>query len=119
MIERRYLVAALGLHVVIFALMFASAFFHHKIVAPAPIEATLVSADAIPAKAPKVAPAQEDQQKQPVADVKPPEPPKPVEQPKPVEPPKPPPKRSEQSRGRKEGVSTGKHGGFRNKSKKK
>src|SRR3546814_18599885 len=83
MIERRYLVAALGLHVVIFALMFASAFFHHKIVAPAPIEATLVSADAIPAKAPKVAPAQEEQQKQPVEDVKPPEPPKTVEPQKP------------------------------------
>src|SRR3546814_5116044 len=93
MIERRYLVAALGLHVVIFALMFASAFFHHKIVAPAPIEATLVSADAIPAKAPKVAPALEAQQKQPVEAVKPTEPTKPVEPPKPAEPPQTPPKR--------------------------
>lgn len=87
MIERRYLVAALGLHVVIFALMFASAFFHHKIVAPAPIEAVLVSADAIPAQAPTVAPAKEEQHKQPVEETKPPEPPKPVEPPKP--PPKP------------------------------
>src|SRR3546814_15715513 len=83
MIERRYLVAALGLHVVIFALMFASAFFHHKIVAPAPIEATLVSADAIPAKAPKVTPAQEEQQKQTVEQAKAPEPPKPSHPPQP------------------------------------
>src|SRR3546814_12534905 len=86
MIERRYLVAALGLHVVIFALMFASAFFHHKIVAPAPIEATPVSAAAIPAKAPKVAPAQEEQQQQPVEDVQPQAPPQPDEPPKPTAP---------------------------------
>ncbi|NGY04233.1 cell envelope integrity protein TolA [Solimonas terrae] len=84
MIERRYLVAAIGLHVVIFALMFASAFFHRKIVAPAPIEAVLI-ADSRPALAPRPTPPQPEPPQPPVEQT-PPEPPKPVPPPPKPEP---------------------------------
>ncbi|MEW6169083.1 MAG: protein TolA, partial [Pseudomonadota bacterium] len=41
-VERRYLVIAAGLHLLLFALLFVSAFFHRKIETPPVIEAVLV-----------------------------------------------------------------------------
>ncbi len=63
MIERRHLVAALLLHLVLFALLFAGAIFHRKIVAAAPIEAVLV-ADPREARAAELAKQQEQRQRE-------------------------------------------------------
>ena len=60
-VERRYLTAALLLHVVLFALLFASAFFHRKLQAPPAIEAVLVAQDPREARAEQIRKQQEQE----------------------------------------------------------
>lgn len=80
MIERRYLIAAILLHVVIFLLLFASALFARKVQAPPMIEATIVSLERKQSQAEKIAPPQPP----PAEEVKPE--PKPEPKPKPPTP---------------------------------
>lgn len=81
-LKPRYLLLAFGLHALLFALLFVSVFFQHKIEAPAAIEAVLI--DAVPKSAPPPKPQPKPEPPKP----EPPKPPPPKPEPKP-EPPKP------------------------------
>ena len=76
----RYLLLAAGLHMLLFALLFVSVFFQHKMEAPAAIEAVLITNVPKAASPPRPEPPKPEPPKP-----KPPEPPKPEPKPDPAQ----------------------------------